>query len=160
MTARRTPSPLAGWSKNGLPAFVSAVAPWQDKLTQAKLISGLFQPQLDTVTALLAPLCSFVFWYVIHRKSQKVAARYTLISLFSLIVCVMSCIILQITVDKLWSPPSWSIPWSIILIRIGWVLLYVAAFCSLGVTLACGMIMVGKQAAFGAGSRARPHRID
>jgi hypothetical protein len=130
-------SPLKGWVKNGLPAFASAMAPWQDKLTQAHLISDWFQPQLDIVSAVLAPVASFTFWYLVRGLAFSTKWRLTLYSSIAFFVGIVSCVLLINLVDRVWFPPVYVIgP-----LRVTWLLLYILGCCSLGTTLAGGMLL-------------------
>jgi hypothetical protein len=129
--------PLAGWKTFGLPAFAAALAPWQDKLTQAALIPEWYQPQANTLASLVGPLVCFCLWLTCQKLSRRVLVRLCLGALGLLAVGLAGCLGLLATLDMVWFPGETALAF----IQIGWPLLYLGLFAALAAAIVTGLLL-------------------
>lgn len=153
----RPPHPFRGWRNFGLPAFAAALAPWQDKLTQAALVPAYYQPNVSITASLVAPLLCFVIWIAARRASHRFQIGLALSSLSIFVLGVFLCLFLTFAVDVVWYPG----PLTQVVLRFGWVALYIVTFASFGVAMVGGLLLVEsyqklEQAGAKSGRAARP----
>ena len=129
--------PLAGWKTFGLPAFASALAPWQDKLTQAALIPDWYQPQANTLASLVGPLVCFSLWLTCDRLSRRILVRLCLGALVLLTAGLGGCLALLATLDIVWFPDQAALA----AIQVGWPLLYLGLFAALAAAIVAGLLL-------------------
>jgi hypothetical protein len=127
---------IGGWSTWGMPAIAGGILPWTTKLTNMKLISDYFQPELNIGSSLLAPLVCFVVFGALldssRRKNRSVAIVCLLLFFFGLAICLA----LRIGSDALadLSPQLQSAIWW------SWSCLYLLLFALLGATMTTASI--------------------
>ena len=140
MTGERVtrPNPFRGWRNFGLPAFAAALAPWQDKLTQAALAPAYYQPNVSIVASLVATLACFVIWIAARRASHRFQTGLALLGLSAFVLGVFLCLFLTFTVDVVWYPA----PMTQVILRFGWAALYIVTFASFGVAMVGGLLLV------------------
>jgi hypothetical protein len=132
------PNPFRGWRHFGLPAFAAALAPWQDRLTKAALAPAYYQPNVSITASLVATLLCFVIWIAARRASPRFQTVLALSSLSTFVLGVFLCLLLTFTVDVVWFPT----PMTQVILRFGWVALYIVTFASFGVAMVGGMLLV------------------
>ncbi len=129
--------PFAGWKNFGLPAFASALAPWQDKLTQAALIPEWYQPQANGLATLIGPLVCFCLWMTCDRLSRRILVRLCLGAVALLVAGLAACLALLATLDVIWFPGQSGVA----LIHVGWPLLYISLFAALAAAIVTGLLL-------------------
>lgn len=129
--------PLAGWKTFGLPAFASALAPWQNKLTEAALIPEWYQPQANGLASLIGPLVCFCLWLTCDRLTRRALVRICLGALALLGAGLAGCLALLATLDIVWFPGETALA----LIQVGWPLLYLALFAALAAAIVAGLLL-------------------
>jgi hypothetical protein len=129
--------PLAGWKTFGLPAFASALAPWQEKLTQAALIPEYYQPQANGLASLVGPLVCFCLWLTCDRLSRRALIRLCFAALALLAAGLASCLALLTTLDVIWFPDRAALA----AIQVGWPLLYLGLFAALAAAIVTGLLL-------------------
>jgi hypothetical protein len=138
--ARPRRDPLAGWKTFGLPAFASALAPWQDKLTQAALIPDYYQPQANTLASLIGPLVCFCLWLTCDRLSRRALVRLCLGALALLALGLAGCLALLATLDVTWFPGEATLA----ILHVAWPLLYLGLFAALAAAIVAGLLLGGQ----------------
>jgi hypothetical protein len=129
--------PFAGWKTFGLPAFASALAPWQEKLTQAALIPEWYQPQANSLASLIGPLVCFCLWLTCDRLSRRALVRLCLGALVLLVAGLGGCLALLATLDITWFPEQAGLA----VIQVGWPLLYLGLFAALAAAIVTGLLL-------------------
>lgn len=133
--------PFEGWKTFGLPAFASALAPWQDKLTQAALIPEWYQPQATGLATLIGPLVCFCLWMTCDRLSRRALVRLCLGALALLASGLAGCLALLATLDVVWFPGEAGVAF----IQIAWPLLYVGLFAALAAAIVTGLLLAERR---------------
>ena len=131
-------APFRHWRTVGLPAFAAALAPWQDKITQASLITDWFKPNVTIIASVVSPLCCFVIWAVGRSWGPRGARRLALGALLVFLLTVAGCLTLMNTLDTVWFPG----PETMILIRVAWAVTYVTSCASFGVAMVGGLLVL------------------
>ncbi|MEA3054529.1 MAG: hypothetical protein QOG72_3432 [Sphingomonadales bacterium] len=139
--ARPRGDPLAGWKTFGLPAFASALAPWQVKLTQAALIPDWYQPQANGLASLVGPLVCFCLWLTCDRLSRRVLVRLCLGALALLGAGLAGCLALLATLDIVWFPEEAGLA----VIQVAWPLLYLSLFAALAAAIVTGLLLAERR---------------
>lgn len=129
---------FSDWKAWGFPVFVDILAPWQDKLTNAKLISDWFQPDLSIVASIVGPLTTFVAYGILQSKAKRTIKRSAIVSLLLFLLLLVLCLVFKYTVDIIWFPTHYVQ----ILVWIVWVIFYLFLFVSFGVTLISGALLI------------------
>jgi hypothetical protein len=129
--------PFAGWATFGLPAFASALAPWQDKLTSAELIPSFYQPQISVIASLVGVLTCFCLWLACNKLKRRALVRLCLSSLLAFVAAIAGCLWLNAIVDIHWFPEGGALA----ALQLGWQLLYVAVFALFSVTVAIALLL-------------------
>ena len=135
--ARPARDPLAGWKTFGLPAFASALAPWQEKLTQAALIPEWYQPQANGLASLVGPLVCFCLWLTCDRLSRRALIRLCFAALALFAAGLASCLALLATLDVIWFPGEVALA----VLQVAWPLLYLALFAALAAAIVTGLLL-------------------
>jgi hypothetical protein len=131
----RGPSPFQDWAAFGLTAFGAALAPWQDKLTSAELIPEWYQPRTSIIASVAGVLVCYCIFYVLTRTSRRRLIRLCVISLVLFILTVVGCFTLNASVDQVWFPEGFAL----VLLRVGWQLLFVLVFIFFSLAVASAM---------------------
>lgn len=129
--------PLASWTKFGLPAFATALMPWQDKITEADLISDWYKPQITSIASLIGPLVCFCLWLSCDRISRRSLIKLCFSFLAILLSGLFGCLALIIVVDVYWFPSE--IQGAII--KVTWPVLYLVLFAALAGTIVSGLLL-------------------
>jgi hypothetical protein len=135
--AKPSRDPLAGWKTFGLPAFASALAPWQEKLTQAALIPEWYQPQANGLASLIGPLVCFCLWLTCDRLSRRALVRLCFAALALLGAGLAGCLALLATLDNIWFPGEVAL----VVIQVAWPLLYLGLFAALAAAIVAGLLL-------------------
>ena len=129
--------PLRDWATFGLPAFAAALAPWQDKLTQAELIPTWYQPTLGIIASVLGPLICFCLWLTCDRLKRRTLVRLCLASLFAFVAANFACLWLYAAVDITWFPDPATQP----ALRLAWQFLYLLIFAAFASAIVTGLLL-------------------
>ncbi len=140
-------SPFRNWRAVGLPAFAAALAPWQDKITQASLISEWFKPNVTIIASVVSPLCCFVIWSVGRSWGSSGARRLALAGLLVFLVTTAGCLTLMNTLDTVWFPG----PDTMILVRVAWAVTYLTSCAAFGIAMVGGLLVLNGPDAAGSG---------
>jgi hypothetical protein len=136
MTPKRNDTnPFAGWTEFGLPAFASALAPWQDKLTGAELIPGWYQPRIEIIASLVGVLVCYVLWLACRALKRRVLIRLCIASLMVFVSAIAACLWLNAVIDVTWFPEGDALA----SLRLSWQLLYVVVFAGFSATVALAL---------------------
>ena len=135
MTKKPPNAPFSDWAAFGLPAFAAALGPWQDKLTSAELIPAYYQPQISIVASVVGVLTCFCLWLACRRLRRRALVWLCLLSLAGFVAMVVGCLWLNAVVDVEWFPEGSSL----VALRLGWQLLYVALFASMSAAIATAL---------------------
>ena len=133
--ARR--DPLRDWATFGLPAFAAALAPWQDKLTQAELIPMVYQPRIGLIASVLGPLICFCLWLTCDRLRRRALVRLCLASLAAFLVAIFACLWLDAAFEITWFP-SLAVQSAVIL---AWQFLYLLIFAAFASAIVSGLLL-------------------
>lgn len=142
MSTRKTKSPVSGIGKVALSAIPSALAPWQDKVTSVELVSAYHQPNVAIVASILSVFAGVYALAAASKLSHQSKVGWLGIATVIFVTGVISCFFFQITVDKLWAPPT-EILW---LVKFLWLGAYFLAMMALGVIIAISMSIFGEPA--------------
>jgi hypothetical protein len=137
MAKKPRPAPFADWATFGLPAFASALAPWQDKLTSAELIPSFYQPQISILASVVGVLVCFCLWLVCRRLKRRTLVRLCLASLAAFVAAIVGCLWLNAVVDVTWFPEGGALT----AMRLGWQLLYIAVFAAFSSAVAAALLL-------------------
>jgi hypothetical protein len=140
MAAKRMGTAFDNWNAWGLPAFASALAPWQDKISNASLISDWYQPNISITASVVAPLVCFSAFYVLKKTGSVRLGRLTKASLGAFLTAILFCLILYYTLDNIWYPG----PEIQVIIRIVWSVLYLGIFIFFGIAMVGAMLLAKK----------------
>ena len=135
--AKPARAPFADWAAFGLPAFASALAPWQDKLTSAELIPAYYQPQIGIVASVVGVLICFCLWLACRRLKRRTLVRLCLGALACFVVAIAACLWLDTAVDVYWFPDDGALA----ALQLGWQLLYVLVFAAFSATVATALLL-------------------
>ena len=130
-------NPLRDWATFGLPAFAAALAPWQDKLTQAELIPMWYQPRLGIIASVLGPLICFCLWLTCGRLKRRALIRLCLGSLFVFVAAIFACLWLYAVVDISWVPAPAAQP----ALALAWQFLYLLTFAAFASAIVTGLLL-------------------
>ena len=118
------------WHKWGLPAFATAISPWQDKLTKVSLISAYFQPGVNVAASIVSPLFCLVTFAALHNVKRARQQRLCVRFLAGFVLTLAFCFALHFTMGVIYFPP----PTAHMFLWVLWVIVYLGIFAFLGMT--------------------------
>ncbi len=137
MAKKPASGPFADWATFGLPAFASALAPWQDKLTSAELIPDYYQPRISILASVVGVLVCFCLWLTCRGLKRRQRIGLCLSSLIVFMLAIVGCLWLNAVVDVDWFPEGGAL----VALRLGWQLLYIAVFASFSSSVATALLL-------------------
>lgn len=129
---------LGGWPVWGLPFFAAIFAPWQEKITDVRLISQFFQPTLNTVGSIIGPLSCMVAYAILCKARRTEIRRTTIAAYISLFLLLLVCVLLESMIDR----TIFVGPHFVNFIRAVWILAYLGIFSALGFAMISSAILI------------------
>jgi len=125
------------WEAWGLPAIISVLAPWYEKVFAFPLISAYWQPNLNIFCALVGTIVAVITFVLFSRKPKK-KVRHWLFGLMALLcAALVLCLILRLIVGVTFFPGAQN-QW---IVWFGWIIAYVGIFTGLSGTLVLAILL-------------------
>ena len=140
MTTKKPGGVFDNWSAWGLPAFASALAPWQDKISRASLIPEWYQPNISIVASVVAPLVCFSAFYILNRTGAVRLRLLARTSLGAFLAAIFLCLALYFSIDNIWFPAQATQ----VILLIVWSILYLSIFLLFGIAMVSAMLLAKK----------------
>lgn len=114
-----------------LAVVLGPIGPWLEPYVKLKLISDYFQPRVDTAATAMAALAFLVAFGFLRKRGRERLRRTGLAFLAVLAVSFAGCLWFKLALGSVWTPDRAGtvIAW------MAWILVYIALFVSLAVTL-------------------------
>lgn len=87
-----------------LPAILSTLAPWQEKITNISLISNYYQPQINITASVASAITAMAMAAYIKNRTKSTAIWWIVFSSSICVILLITNYLLIKNVDIVWVP--------------------------------------------------------
>lgn len=122
---------LRSWQVWGIPALIAVLAPWHGVLTEFRLISEYWEPEINVLCSGLGALGAMYTFAFLHDEPRKIHRRWAKRLAFLFVASFLLTLGFSVTIGNAWVPrPPWQhFVWAV------WILSYIVVFVTSGALL-------------------------